>query len=920
MHMNQHRVAVLLLFLSAPAFAVSYAESAPGVNGFTAVDRISWLDSKGLTRELYFARTYPNPIVPQIMGYVTRLTWQPDASSPRIIAEEDPSGINASNAQGWGINVMHMHWLQFGGVHPVFGSGASATTNKRDGFNFVQGPAFQGPHHLIYRITFKQYTMLVRDPGPRPYVYVTIDWFISDGLDHVVYAITLDASRDYQSNSVHYLNNCLAPYSLAGAAAWKGTTDWAGGSGAPDGESWGDFKTFLTNDNRNWTYGGTNRVPFIWQWVTPSSGRGDAEAAYVQTETYSQKRAGESFAQGRDASGTRLPVYPDLNGEEYAYQLRFFDNYNSKRLTWGTRFGLLYGGGGATPGYQNYSVAFHLGKHTDHGARSLLDETAGLHDGTIRVQATVGSLVSSGPEGSGNPTPHTYSPRGYNQVYRTWEVQSVGNTVALSFDVGTLSYRSPVFVVHGYTGSSVNGVTVRLNGAVLPSTGYAASLDDAGDKLYVTLLSTLSGANSIQIHDAQTPPLSVASVTVSPSTSTVRVNSSVTFTATARDAAGTVLPNESITWSAPGAAGSFNGDTFTSTCALGTYTVTALATNGISGTAAVEVVAGLPARLIVSPAESQVRSRETRQYSVVVRDSCDNVLTGQAVSWSAAASAGTISQTGLFSASCTRAVYPSGVTATLASLHSSAAVSVIAGAPYAIDVIPSSVSLPVGGTQQFSAAVRDECGNAVSDGVDWGANATAGTITTGGAFTASGNPGSHPNSVTAEIGAVMGSASVTLIAPAVDAGVRDAGLDAGVADAGVRDAGVDAGVPDAGIDAGVADAGIDAGVADAGIDAGVADAGVDAGVPDAGGIDASTGGGGGGGGESTGGGAGGGANTAPDAGAVAEKLPTFTAGVGELDLPASGCACNTSDAALFVLGLLALLRRRHSGTRMNLRT
>ena len=252
--MNQAlgRIAALLLCCSASSsIAVSYEENAPGVNTFTAVDRVSWRDSKGLTRDLYFARTYPNPVVPQIMGYVTRLTWQPDVSSARIIAEEDPSGINASNAQGWGTNVMHMHWLQYGGVHPVFGAGASATTSKRDGFDFVQGAAFRGPHHMIYRVTFKQYTMLIREIVPRPFVYVTIDWFISDGLDHVVYAITIDASRDFRSNNVAYLNNCIAPYSLVPSASWKGTTDWAGGTDGPDGESWGDLKTFLTNDNVN---------------------------------------------------------------------------------------------------------------------------------------------------------------------------------------------------------------------------------------------------------------------------------------------------------------------------------------------------------------------------------------------------------------------------------------------------------------------------------------------------------------------------------------------------------------------------------------------------------------------------------------------------------------------------------------------
>lgn len=103
------RGAVLAVLLATPALGVTFQADAPGGNGFTTVDKMTWKDSKGLDREFYFARVFPNALVPGIKGYVTRLTWQPDVSSARIIAEEDPSGINASNAQGWGTNVMHMH-------------------------------------------------------------------------------------------------------------------------------------------------------------------------------------------------------------------------------------------------------------------------------------------------------------------------------------------------------------------------------------------------------------------------------------------------------------------------------------------------------------------------------------------------------------------------------------------------------------------------------------------------------------------------------------------------------------------------------------------------------------------------------------------------------------------------------------------
>lgn len=499
MNFPAHRAFVLVVFtllLASPALGVTFEPAAPGVNGFTTVDKVTWKDSKGLDREFFFAREYPNARVPSIKGYVTRLTWQPDVSSARIIADENPAGINESNAQGWGTNVMHMHWSQYGGSHPVFGSGFSATTSKRDGFNFSQQPVFQGPHHLLFRVEYRQYTTLQKPGVTRKSVKVTADWFFADGLDAVIYAITIDATPGFATDATAFRNNTLAPYSLVTAAPWNGTTDWAGGTDGPDGQSFGDLKRFTTNDMASWTYGGTNTVPFIWQWVTPASGRGDAEAAYVQTETYAQKAAGEGFAGGVDAQGTRLPVYPDLDGLEYSYQMNFFDAYGSKRLTWGTELGALYGGFGSTPGFINYSLAMHLGKFSDHGATTLLRETEAIHSGAVTVQALVGTLVTTGPEGSGNATAHVYAPAGFNHVYRTWEVRAASNTARLRFDTAGVTYRRPVIVVRNFTGPSA---TVTLNGVTVAA---ESSLDDAGNVLYVTLPAALSGTNVIGISAA----------------------------------------------------------------------------------------------------------------------------------------------------------------------------------------------------------------------------------------------------------------------------------------------------------------------------------------------------------------------------------------------------------------------------------
>ncbi len=330
--MRRTLVFAVVAMCSAKAAAASLTPDVAGVNGFSAIDRVSWLDSKGLVREMDFAKVYPNPIFPQIQGYVTRLSWQPDVDAERIVAAEDPAGINAGNAQGWGGTVFHMHFSQAGGVNPYVTGSFAATTHKRDGYDFVQGPRFVGPSHLIYRVSFKQYTTLIRgDTDDRKSVDVTVDWFFADGFDHVIYAISIDATREFISDDNPFQSDNRSPYCLFTASPSRKVTDWAGSDGAPDGQSWGDVRTFLTTDMKTWTYSGTNAIPFVRMWT--KHGQRDAEAAFVQTETQARRRAGSGFNDGLEGAGDQLPTYPNaaIKGSFFAYQLAGF-GFNREHL------------------------------------------------------------------------------------------------------------------------------------------------------------------------------------------------------------------------------------------------------------------------------------------------------------------------------------------------------------------------------------------------------------------------------------------------------------------------------------------------------------------------------------------------------------------------------------------------------------
>ena len=77
-----------------------------------------------------------------------------------------------------------------------------------------------------------------------------------------------------------------------------------------------------------------------------------------------------------------------------------------------------------------------------------------------------------------------------------------------------------------------------------------------------------------------------------------------------------------------------------------------------------------------------------------------------------------------------------------------------------IAVSPTSVTVNVGGTQQFTATAKDQFGNAIATQPSFTWTATAGTITTGGLFTAPTTTGSV--TVTATSGSCQSSANVNV--------------------------------------------------------------------------------------------------------------------------------------------------------------
>ena len=147
------------------------------------------------------------------------------------------------------------------------------------------------------------------------------------------------------------------------------------------------------------------------------------------------------------------------------------------------------------------------------------------------------------------------------------------------------------------------------------------------------------------------PPVPVASVSVTPASSSLLIGATAQLSAVTRDASNNVLTGRVITWSSSNSAVSrVSASGLVTAVAAGSATITATSETK-TGTAATTVSAPAPAPVAtvsVSPASSSPLVGATVQLSATLRDANNNVLTGRVVTWSSAnPSIASVSSTGL---------------------------------------------------------------------------------------------------------------------------------------------------------------------------------------------------------------------------------------------------------------------------------
>ena len=256
----------------------------------------------------------------------------------------------------------------------------------------------------------------------------------------------------------------------------------------------------------------------------------------------------------------------------------------------------------------------------------------------------------------------------------------------------------------------------------------------------------------------------VATITIAPATPTLVVGTTQLFTAVLKDAYGNVVAT-SPNWSVSAGGGSINSaGLFTAGPVAGTYLNTVVASVGsVTASATVTVIAGALATITVTPGTATLATTATQQFTAAGQDATGNPVSIAPI-WSVAAGGGTINSSGLFTAGTTAGVFPNTVVATVGGIAGTASVTVTAGAPATITVSPTTSTLVVGTTQQFTAVVKDLAGNVLPTVPVWSVAGGGGTINSAGLFTAGASAGTFTNTVRATIGIVAGSASVTVTA------------------------------------------------------------------------------------------------------------------------------------------------------------
>jgi len=251
-----------------------------------------------------------------------------------------------------------------------------------------------------------------------------------------------------------------------------------------------------------------------------------------------------------------------------------------------------------------------------------------------------------------------------------------------------------------WTSSNSSVASVNFMGLVSGATAGTATITATSEGQ--------TGTSAITV-TASTAP--VASVTVTPASTSVSVGGVAQLTAIPKDASGNPLVGRVVTWQSSSAGvATVNSTGLVTGVAQGSATVTATS-EGQSGTSAITVTVTVTpvASVTVTPASASVLVGGTAQLTATPKDASGNPLLGRVVTWqSSSAGIATVNSTGLVTGVAQGSAT---VTATSEGQSGTSAITVTVPPVASVAVTPASANVFVGGTAQLTATPKDASGN-----------------------------------------------------------------------------------------------------------------------------------------------------------------------------------------------------------------
>ncbi len=319
---------------------------------------------------------------------------------------------------------------------------------------------------------------------------------------------------------------------------------------------------------------------------------------------------------------------------------------------------------------------------------SSAGKVTGIADGTATITANIGGVagsatltISSSPVGSVTVQPTTLTLTQNTSQQLSAVVRDVDDQIL------------PRLVTWSTSNPGLATVTAA---------GVVAGLNPGA----VTITATSGGQSGTA--DVTVVKATVISLTLQPSPASIRVGTTMTVTATPKDASGLPLTGHVVTWKSSSnqiatvtSAGAVTG------VAPGRATITATC-EGVNATVTVDV--GVPVGSVsLAPATANLPVGLTLTLAPTVKDANGTVTTDRVIAWTSSAPAvATVSTTGVVIGVTAGT---STITATSEGKSGTASITVIVPPVFTVTVQPPTVTLVVGRTTTLAAVNRDENGN-----------------------------------------------------------------------------------------------------------------------------------------------------------------------------------------------------------------